>query len=264
MLLPKRLKRQIIKKGGNPNEVLLRKLVKFQNPKDAIFLDTNNALVFFEKESNSIIIHERLENGHLIQINQWISMQYDYSRDMITIINQLSVLKKANNKENYDTDYSCKNGNYTIKNGLWESINFEGIKDLSQNYKGVLGKIRITSDYEEDDIYTFKSPITKEKVVENFEVSDGNYYAILNLDGTIRGNKLFKGSTFSKLEEPIDLDEYESLEEFIKIRKEWCNQMKQRNKKYYREMISQKGDGSVSPYLDEEVLRILELKNKNY
>lgn len=260
MLLPKRVKRHIIKKGKNPNEVLLRKLVELQNPKDKIFLDTENVLVVFEKENSSMIIHERLEQGHLIKINQWISTQNNYSKDMITIINQLSVLKKANNKENYNIDYSYKNGNYTIKNELWESINFEEIKDLSQKYKGALGRMKITSDYEEDDTYTFISSLTNEKVVESFEVSDGNYYAILNFDGTILGNKLFRGNSFSKLEEPIGLDEYESLEDFIKIRKEWCNQMKRRNKKYYQEMLSKKGDGSFSPYLDEEVLRILELK----
>ena len=44
------------------------------------------------------------------------------------------------------------------------------------------------------------------------------------------------------------------------MRKEWCNQMKQRNKEHYQQMIAERGNNNTSPYLDEEVLRIIELK----
>ncbi len=96
---------------------------------------------------------------------------------------------------------------------------------------------------------------------------DGTYYAILNVDGTIRGNKLFKGNLFSTKEETIDLDKYESIEAFKLERKEWCNQIKQKNKNALYEtfaMLSERGSSRTSlcsdSYLDTEATQTLGLK----
>ena len=102
--------------------------------------------------------------------------------------------------------------------------------------------------------------MTNEKIVESFGVKDGTYYAILNTDGTIRGNKLFKGSSFSKISQIIDLDQYESLDAFKQERKQLCNDKKQKQKQEYQQMIETRNDGSISPYLDSEVAKVLGLK----
>ena len=80
------------------------------------------------------------------------------------------------------------------------------------------------------------------------------------MDGSIRGNKLFRGKNFSKIEEIIDLNEYESLENFKELRKAKCNEIKQLQKQEYYRMIKERNNGSISPYLDEEVARIISLK----
>lgn len=83
----------------------------------------------------------------------------------------------------------------------------------------------------------------------------------LNLDGTIRENKLFRGESIAKAEEKIDIiKDYESLDAFLKSKKEWCNQMKKRNKEYYQNMLAKRGTESISPYLDDEIMRIIKRK----
>ncbi len=260
MLLPKRLKRRMIKNGENPTEKLLRKLISLQFPEEVDVLDEKNAIVVFRDNENALLVHYRLLGGKLIKVSQKVSFSYDYFEDKFDFINQLSLLKRANNREDFSLTYKYKNGSYIIKDGIWNTITFEGKNGLFKKYRCALGMIKIASDYENDDNYSFINPVTEEKVTETFEVNDGNYYAILNLDGTIRGNKLFKGNSFSKVEEIIDLNDYESLETFIEERKNICNEIKQRNKQYYMEMIAEKNNGSNSPYLDSEVLRILKMK----
>lgn len=65
--------------------------------------------------------------------------------------------------------------------------------------------ISISFVYEKEENYSFLNTVTKP-----FELNDGIYYTILNLDGKIRRKKLFKGNTFSKIE-IIDLNGYESI-----------------------------------------------------
>lgn len=261
MLLPKRVKRHITQKGGNPNEILLRKLISLKFPEEVNILDEKNAIAIFRDNGNSILVHFRLEEGELLKVSQKISFEYDYFEDKFDFINQLSLLKRANNKEDFNLVYKYKNGSYIIKNGIWNTITFEARNELFKKHRCALGMINISSDCSKEEDYSFLSPITEEKVTETFKVNDGNYYAILNLDGTIRGNKLFKGNSFSKIEEIIDLNDYESLETFIGERKNVSNEIEQRNRQYYMEMIKERNNGNISPYLDSEVMRILKMKH---
>lgn len=63
-------------------------------------------------------------------------------------------------------------------------------------------------------------------------------------------------SMFSRISQIIDLDEYESLDAFKQDRKQICNAQKQE----YQQMIETRNDGSISPYLDSEVAKVLGLK----
>lgn len=261
MLLPKRVKRKIEKKGVNSSEYLLRKLVSLQFPEDVTILDDKNAIVVFRDNGNSIIVHERLVEGQLIKISKRISFDYDYFEDKFSLINQLSLLKKANHREDYNLTYQYKKNSYIIDNGIWNTISFpNGNNDLLKKHKCAVGMLKISSDFEEGDKYSFISPITGEKVIETLEINDGNYFAILNFDGTIRGNTLFKGNSVAQAEDPIDLNDCGSLEDFIQFRKNLCNEMKQRNKNAYQEIIEKRNDGSISPYLDSEVMHVIKLK----
>lgn len=142
----------------------------------------------------------------------------------------------------------------------WELVESGRNNSILKKYNGFLASFGIRSDYEEDDVYAYDNPITGERIVESFVVEDGDYYAILNIDGTIRGNKLFKGKSFSKITKIIDLDEYESLDAFKKERKQLCNDKKQKSKQEYYQLVESRNDGSISPYLDSEVAKVLNLK----
>lgn len=79
------------------------------------------------------------------------------------------------------------------------------------------------------DYIRYTHPITKEKMYKSFALTE-TYYALVNTDGTIRGNKLFKGANFSEITEIIDLKAYSSLREFKEIRIKELYQIRGNNK----------------------------------
>ena len=83
------------------------------------------------------------------------------------------------------------------------------------------------------------------------------YYAVINLDGTIRANKLFKGEDFHKITEMVDLNNYASLNDFILKRKEVCNNLAKSKKE---EFINNVTNNSL--YIDEEVMATLDLNRR--
>lgn len=133
---------------------------------------------------------------------------------------------------NFNAIYNYKEGKFIVLQNTWKLIESDQNDIILKKYNGFLASFKIKSDYEEDDIFSYNNTITGEKIVECFGISDGNYFAILNIDGTIRWNKLFKGESFSAITEIINLNEYESLDEFKKERKQyvkkilWVNRIK--------------------------------------
>lgn len=230
-------------------------------------LDCENAIVVIKNDdksindSNYIMIHKRLLLDTITEVNRWYLKYYHFgSIHNVTVIKKLGLFKVQNISGAFGSLYDYKNGKFVINQDEFEMLKFGENDSMIKKYNGVLGLFSIFSDYEKDDVFSYTNPVTKEKLIESFSVSDGCYYAILNLDGTIRGNKLFKGSSFSKIEEVIDLNKYNSLSEFKNEVKELCNYKKKKPKEAYYQMIKSRDDGSVSPYLDSEVEKILSLK----
>ena len=85
--------------------------------------------------------------------------------------------------------YDYKNDNFVVTQNEWSVLKFGNNNNFLEKYNGILAKFSIESGYEERDVYSYYNPITEEKIVKNFSLRDDNYYAILNIDGTIRGNK---------------------------------------------------------------------------
>lgn len=240
----------------------IEKLVSYQNTKDRYILDEEDAIIVIHSDETTgyIMIHERLVDDKLVEINRWPMTGYyfGYIHD-ITPIKELHLFKIQNGNQ-FNALYDYKSGNFVIPRKTWDIVEFGRDNELLKKYNGFLASFNISSDYENDDVYAYDNEITGEKIVESFSVKDGIYYAILNIDGTIRGNKLFKGNSFSKITKIIDLDEYESLDEFKKERKQLCNVQKQKSKQEYYKLLESRKDGSVSPYLDNEVAKILNFK----
>jgi hypothetical protein len=243
--------------------ITIESLVFKQDTLDKYILDEENAIIVVQNENKNIdgnnyeMIHERLVDEALVKVNSWGLRIYRFVTDHDeSLIKDLNLFKIQNDDGYFDALYDYKNDKFIISKGVWNQIGFEYL----DKYNGILGFLEIKSDFSYDDTYSYINCVTGEKVYKSFNVSDGIYYAMLNLDGTIRGNKLFKGNDFSEIEQIIDLNEYESLLDFKNKRKEICNQEKMKRKQEYSELIKSKKCNSTSPYLDNEVLKILKLK----
>lgn len=253
---------------GKKEEVSqIKKLVSSQKTEDRYILDDENAIIVIENNDRNthseyyIMIHQRLEDGNLVEINRWyISGYYFGSIHDVTVIKDLNLFQVQNSGGAFNALYDYKNGKFVVPRGVWSVVESGRNNSILKKYNGFLASFGISSDYEEGDVYSYTNPMTNEKIVESFGVKDGTYYAILNTDGTIRENKLFKGSSFSKISQIIDLDQYESLEAFKQERKQLCNEKKKKQKQEYQQMIGTRNDGSISPYLDSEVAKVLGLK----
>lgn len=161
---------------------------------------------------------------------------------------------------NFNALYDYKNAKFVVPRDVWKIVKSGKYNSILKKYNGFLALFEISSDYEDGDVYSYINPMTNEEIVESFGVNDGTYYAILNLDGTIRGNKSFKGHSFSKISQIIDLEQYESLDAFKQERKQLCNAQKEKQKQEYQEMIEARNEESFSPYLDNEDAKVLGLK----
>lgn len=241
----------------------IERLVSRQKTEDRYILDDEDAIIVIHSDEPTgyIMIHQRLVNDKLVEINRWpIRSYYFGSIHSVTPIKELNLFQVQNNCGNFNAIYDYKKGKFVVPQNTWGLVESGRSNSLLKKYGGFLASFSISSNYEDDDVYAYENPITGERIVESFGVRDGNYYAILELDGTIRGNKLFKGCSFSKITKIIDLDEYESLEEFKKERKQLCNDTKKKQKQEYYQMLETRNDGSISPYLDSEVAKVLNLK----
>lgn len=270
MLLPKRVVRRM-KTHMTEDEIdarLLRGYIEMMKTEDRYFLDGQNVIVVINNDGKTehnesyIVIHERLVDKRLVEINRWYMNGYYFGAiHNITVIKDLNLFQVQNGSGNFNALYDYKQGKFVVPRKKWGVVSYKlGNVNYLTEYNGFIAVFGISSDYEHDDCYSYINPVTNKKIVESFSVNDGDYYAILNLDGSIRGNKLFKGSSFSKIEKIIDLDEYESLEAFKSERKQLCNEEKKKRKQQYYQLIGSRNNGSLSPYYDEEVLKTLQLK----
>lgn len=234
---------------------------------DQYVLDNENRIIVTKNPDTTkhkelyLMIHQRVENHDLIDVNKWYVACYHFG-DIhdITVIKDFGLFKVQKGDGLFNAIYDYKKGTFIIPIGDWNIVDSGYENSILKKYEGFLGMFTISSDVEEDDVCSYTNKVTGKTMEELFYINDGNYYGIINLDGSIRGNKLFKGTTFSKITQIIDLEQYKSLDEFKKERKNLCNAQKQRRKEEYQKMIKERNDGTMSPYLDNEVFKVLNLK----
>ena len=247
-------------KGENTT---IKNLISCKNTVDGYYLDDNNAIIVTIGENAKYnMLHIRLVNGKLAIINRWVTNNYHigFIHDL-AVIKDLNLFQIQNDEGSFNALYNYIEGKFIVPLNTWKEIDAGKGNSILKKYNGFLAHFEIQSDYEEDDEYSYINPITGERIFESFTVKDDTYYAIINIDGTIRGNKLFKGKSFSKITEIIDLDKFQSIDEFKSERTQACNSQKQDNKQKYQELLAYRNDGSISPYLDSEVSKVLNLKN---
>ncbi len=240
------------KNNTNAKFFQLKDKLSYKEIIDNYYLDCENVIA---TDIDDRIIHYRLVGDELVEMNSWNGISVLFTCHPLNI-NGYSLVEVAKGYDSLGMIYDYKNAKVVIPFGMWHNISH------ASNYEGFLASFTISSLIDDNDTIRYQNMLTNEWLEEKFQVSDGTYYAIINYDGTIRGNKLFKGETFAKTTEIIDLDEYESLEDFKKQRIARCTELKDRQVAEYQQKIAAREDNNLSPYLDKEVAQILKLRKK--
>lgn len=235
---------------------------------DSFVLDDNNVLVVINNscsETNDFqyaVVHKRLINQELVEINRWYTNNGQLSHPgSILPIESLNSVKVRSEQGCFSALYNYHSGEFVIPDGEWLVIKeCYGDVDLLDKYQCFLALFYVCSDFDDTDMYSYTNPITKKKCTGEFRVSDDAYYAILNVDGSIRGNKLFRGDDFSRIDDVIDLGSYSSLEEFKQERKEACNLKKENLKKEFYLKMGEGVRTGEDLFLNSEVVKVLELR----
>ena len=178
--------------------------------------------------------------------------------------NGISVIRSYHGEEYEELVYDINNSKVLIEPGLYDSFAFyssevspatgRDVIDYTKDFNAIIGVFDIVSR-DEDDIYTYNDPLTGTNVTCDFGIHEGIYYAMINMDGTIRSNKLFRGNDFSKIEFIVDMDEFKSLEAYKVYRQDVVNRRKQNLKKDFNKSMQKYG--AYFPYQNEGVIKLL-------
>ncbi len=284
MLLPRRIiRRAKLREMIQSKPKDLRTLVYSIRTVDRYFLDDENAIVVMNNPNKAskdryITIHYRLEEGKLIEVNRWYQKSYllgSHAQDVIKDLNLFMVQGGQSLGVNlgkcHHAIYHYKLDRFIVKEGQFDGIGatnqVAGINDhvngpnYLREYGCFLAYFSINSTYEKGDIITYENPVTKEMISHDFNKQEF-YFALVNPDGTIRGNNLFQGINFSRIDEIVELGNCTSLEEFKKERIDFLTRKKQWEKEQYIQKQSTTSDESIFPHLDKEVWKVLTLTKK--
>jgi len=230
-----------------------------------LILDKENAIV--EKivdDKTCRISHLRIIDGWLTEINSLdlpnnLKSEYGYTvhpigDSGICLIERTlgSIFSKA-----CSALYDFKNAEFIVKPGIWAYIN--NYNECIKRHNGLLAGFTLCSKVLDDESLTYPDIFTGGQTHYFFNSDFETYFAILNYDGTIRGNKIFKGNAINSVTEIIDLSEYGSVEKFKEHRLLILEEQKQEKIRQYKEFIANRS--SISPYFDNEVLSIISNQN---
>ena len=234
-----------------------------------------------------IMIHCRVTEQELVELNRW--NQPNYFCELIktdSILEKLGYFLVQGNSRAYvyDAIYDYKNARFVIEKGIFDCIGFDNVvanaSDIGKNYlkeyNCFLARFTVSSTICEDDVISYTNTITNDLIKHSFAPTPETYYVLINPDGTMRGNTLFMGDSFSKILGMVTLqtrsnitpdmpeDAFESLQLFKQERVEELTKIKNKCKLEHQIWIQRIGSRTSSPYLDDEVAKIISLKyNQN-
>jgi len=233
-------------------------------------LDDENAIVLGGRYNYNVMIHYSMCYGQLFEITQ-VPMRNVHGRQLKK--QKLFMLMK--NNHHYDNCclaiYDYEHGEFIVKNGTFDNIGYDASMniidqcnsstDYLKYHNCFLAYFTLTSTGEQSvqEQLLYTSLIDGRQHWYDFEPPKETYYALINLDGTIRGNKIFKGNNLAKIEQVIDLRQYGSLEEFKTQRRKELTEIGKQNKKAYFDKVGTGHFENPSPYMDEEVIKVMTL-----
>lgn len=221
-------------------------------------LDGNNIITIYVSEpclglsepGIFMVIHQRLVNEKIVTINKWFVQSKTCNA---SIIENLDLFFWTN------FIYDYKQGVFLVEQDNWDKITWVYNRKLHydinflESYNCFIASFEIKTD----DIGAWHhSLITDEGSYKTFGTKE-KYYGILNIDGTIRQNKLFKGENLTSIEETITLPENTSLKDFK------TNRLQALIKKN-REKAEEYNKKAAS-YRDKDVMKVLnDFKKTNH
>jgi len=233
------------------------------------------------------LFYENKENPLFQCINSWKLNDYELGKNYQIIGTSLffvadkekyiidnGIRYEVSYGERYYTIYDWKKAEFIVKSGIWDnivmnSLEFGHQKNLTninyfEEYGAFVGYFTLKSDETEDfpKFIVWKNPYTNDNMYYSFEQKDDTYFALIEVDGSIRGNKLFQGNSFSEITKVINLKKYGSLENFINFRKKELNMKRDQRKLEYDKKKKELNMEYVTPYLDDEVMKLF-IRKKN-
>ncbi len=250
----------------------LETLLNNRNLIDYFILDQQNSITVNINPSNQnyIICHERLKNGCFSVIKKWELKTYLYGySDKDNVFKEYNLFAVRGKKGQIKGLYNYEKEAFAVPIGLWENIsqhNFITWKNeqlpkvnFLDKYGCFLASFTLSTKVLPNEKIIYNNCYTKELITIDFNVTE-TYYALLNPNGTIRSNQILKGNSLSTITDIINLDNYESLIDFKATRKRELEKLKQQKKEQYQQLIATRSYDNVSPYQDQEVLKILRLR----
>lgn len=210
---------------------------------DKFVLDLENVFFVYKNEDeNGVykIVHKRFENGSFVEVSTWYTGVY--YNDYFTI-GENGLIKIDSNFYSFKGLYDYIKGCFIVPLNTWCYLTDYYLA----NYGGYLANFKISlnsSKLISNNLYTKIGNIKSEKLVEE------QYFALINEDGTIRGNKLFKGNSLSQVTEIIDLSKYENVDVFKIERTEVL--------KEYAKIVEKNEKQNTEKFLIKEVFEILQ------
>jgi len=238
-------------------------------------LDGKNAISLIDNPDKKILsqhfyemIHYKQINGNLIEMNRWAETSYlfgvNYNEFILSKLGYFMV-QGTELLGIYDSIYDYKNAKFIVEKGIFDSVGVDNDvaramnnhKNYLEEYNCFLGRFTLKSD---NDTIVYVNPVTNDNLVYSFAPKEETYFALINTNGTIRGKKLFKGNNFSQIETIIDLNDYKSIKDFKEKRTKELNEIKRQIKELYFMKLQNTNQKTISPYLDDEVAKIISLK----
>lgn len=265
----------MFKKRKNQKYKTAKRLAAHMGGCSQYILDDENIVVVYENDNKKqnepyIMVHYKIENETPKKVNQWLQNSFFY-KDKKEVIRKHHLLMIQNHfmsRNSYSLTHNClynyEKRKMIVEAGTWDDIVYtassvaeEGIKEFNflKEYNCLIAYFKLQSTEKEDDLKSFKHPITETEKTIDLTVYDQPHFAILNPDGTIRDNKLLIGDDFFSITSIVDLDEYESIEEYKQQRIEQLNKKRKEKELEFQELTN-KNTGYLQTYQEiEKILR---------
>lgn len=162
-------------------------------------------------------------------------------------------------KDGYNNICNFKEGKFVIKSKDWECIVYSTY--YYAHYNCLLAYFDLYNSSEENHDFICYDSITHKEIHYSFNMNDMRHYAVLNLDGTIRDNKIFIGCKFENIEKVVDLNEYSSLDDYkVKIVPKLEEHMRNKEKDFYQSIQNYGNVLKKNNCLEQELIKTLNKK----